>query len=79
VTDDNPVAVISTTPRTLTLSRRESRSPPGARRACRTRTGTSPAIMIRRGRHHLPQAAEPPAAVQLFSRMPAQSGDSFRD
>jgi hypothetical protein len=50
--------VISTTPRTLTLSRRESRLPLGARRACRTRTGTSPAIVIRRGRHHLPQAAK---------------------
>jgi hypothetical protein len=33
----------------------------GARRACRTRTGTSPATVIRRGRHHLPQAAEPPS------------------
>jgi hypothetical protein len=51
--------VISTTPGTLTLSGRDSRLPPGARRARRTTTGTSPAIVIRRGRHHLPQAAAP--------------------
>jgi hypothetical protein len=59
-----PARVISTMPRTLTLSRLESRLPLGSRRACRTRTGTSPAIVIRRGCHHLPQAA---ASQPLFS------------
>jgi hypothetical protein len=62
--------VISTTPRTLTLSRRESRLPLGARRACRTRTGTSPAIVIRRSRHHLPQAAAPHLLFSCSSACP---------
>ena len=42
-----------------------------ARRACRTRTGTSPAIVIRRGRHHLPQPAKsrPPFSCSSACRL----------
>jgi hypothetical protein len=59
--------------------RRESPLPLGACRARRTRTGTSPAILIRLRPPSFASRRCALAAVQLLIRMPAQFGDSFRN